>query len=327
MNGEKRMLKIQSSAPSRVDLSGGAADLFGKCTLCCAISLRTYIELLPGGEIITILINDNPPSLNDVPLIEAVIQRAHARALNFTLNIHSDVPLSSGLGGSASLSVSLLHGLTIMQGKEMTLYELAEQAQRAETDLGMLNGYQDWYAAAFGGLLFLDFKGKMNDPITDEPYATVEDLNLYKNSLFFVVAHTRVPHDSSASNQQLYTLYKNGNKKVRSLINTLDTITRDAKKALIWNDIEVLSQIIKKNQEIIQQFGRSSPENEHLIKTAYQGGALACKVTGAGQGGCIAALCRGRKMQHSVSDALLEETDAVYPVSIDKGVTTETMEE
>ncbi|MBU7031577.1 MAG: hypothetical protein HXS53_03520, partial [Theionarchaea archaeon] len=118
-----------------------------------------------------------------------------------------------------------------------------------------------------------------------------------------------------------------GNKKVRSLIETLDTITRDAKKALIWNDIELLSQIVQRNQEIIRQFGRSSPMTEHLIETALQGGALAGKVTGAGHGGCIAALCNGRKPQKSVTDALLEETHMVYPVSIDRGVRVKVMEE
>ena len=65
---------------------------------------------------------------------------------------------------------------------------------------------------------------------------------------------------------------------------------------------------------------RSAPENEKLIKAAYKGGALACKVTGAGHGGCIAALCSGKKNQNEVRDALLKETDAVFSVEVDKGV-------
>ncbi|MGD2072919.1 MAG: hypothetical protein PVG65_05480 [Candidatus Thorarchaeota archaeon] len=320
-------MKIKSSAPARIDLSGGAADLFGKCTLCCAVSLRTYTHIHNDRSESAVFIEGNPTPLQNVPLIEAVIARAQITPSQFTLHIHSDIPHSSGLGGSAALGVSLLQGLTLLQKKEITPYELAEQTQRAESDLGNLNGYQDWYATAFGGILFLDFKNKTPHPDKDEPYATVEDLTSYGDSLRFVVADTQIDHDSTVSNRHLYTSYMNGNEKIKSLIDTLDTITRDAKKALIWKDIELLGQIIEKNQEIIRYFGRSLPENERLIQSALSGGALACKVTGAGLGGCVAALCSGKIMQQSVTDALLEETDAVYPVQIDTGAVAESVEE
>jgi len=320
-------MDIESSAPARIDLSGGAADLFGKCTLCCAISLRTYTRMSTESTNTGVFMEGTPTPLHTAPLIQAVIAQAHLRPSQFTLHIHSDIPPSSGLGGSAALGVSLLKGLSLLQKKDIPPHELAEQTQRAESDLDRLNGYQDWYAAAFGGICFLDCRGKTPHPEEDEPYATVENLTSYTSSLCFVVADTQVAHDSTLSNRHLYTAYMNGNEKIRSMIDLLDTITRDAKKALIWNDIESLAQIVEKNQEIMRYFGRSLPENEQLIETALRGGALACKVTGAGMGGCIAALCNGKTMQHSVRDALLEETDAVYPVRVDTGACATLLEE
>lgn len=311
------MTRIVCSAPSRIDLSGGAADIFGKCTLNCAISLRAYCEITPSSEI-SVTLEGRPVFLDDVPVIKAALARANVD-LGVQLSIHSDIPKASGLGGSASMTVSIMYGLHVLSKKPINLYEIAEQAQRAETDLGMLNGYQDWYAAAFGGVLFLDFRGKCNKPIEEEPYTTVEDLSGYMD-LRFVVADTRVSHSSALSNDRLYQNYMNGDKKVVSLIDRLDTITREAKKAVVHRDMENLSDIVKENQEIIRMFGRSAPENEELIEAAYKGGALACKVTGAGHGGCIAAVCSGRKNQQAVRDSLLEETDAIYPVIVDKGV-------
>ena len=105
-----------------------------------------------------------------------------------------------------------------------------------------------------------------------------------------------------------------------SLIDRLDIITREAKKAVVHKDMEKLSEIVKENQDIIRKFGRSAPENEELIEAAYKGGALACKVTGAGYGGCIAALCSGKRNQESVKDSLLKVSDAVFPVETDRGV-------
>ena len=320
------MSRIVSSAPSRIDLSGGAADIFGKCTLASAISLRTFCEVRPGSNV-EVILEGTPVSLDDVPVIKAAIARVQAESLHFQLSVHSEVPRASGLGGSGSMTVALMYGLNLFQKKEMNLYELAEQAQRAETDLGMLNGYQDWYAAAFGGLLFLDFRGKCNKKIEEEPYTTVEDLSAYKGDMKFVVADTKVSHSSALSNDMLYQNYMEGDKEVVSLVDQLDTITREAKKAVVHKDMEKLSGIVQENQEIIRKFGRSAPENEQLIEAAYKGGALACKVTGAGHGGCIAALCSGRRNQQSVQDSLLEETDAVFSVKVDIGVFAESEED
>lgn len=322
----ENMTLVLCSAPSRIDLSGGAADIFGKCTLNCAISLRTYCEVQLIHKGIEIILEGAPVLLDDVPVIKAAIRRAKVQSLHFQLSIHSEVPKASGLGGSASMTVPIIYALNLLSDTKVNLYELAEQAQRAETDLGMLNGYQDWYAAAFGGLLFLDFKGKCNKKTEEEPYATVEDLSSYKGDMKFVVADTKVSHSSAVSNDTLYQNYMKGYKKVVALIDQLDRITREAKKAVVHRDMEKLSKIIKENQEIIRKFGRSAPENEHLIEAAYRGGALACKVTGACQGGCIAALCSGERNQISVRDSLLEETDAVFPVEVDRGVTIESRE-
>ena len=321
------MSRIVCSAPSRIDLSGGAADIFGKCTLNCAISLRTYCEVQSGEEGIEVMLEETPVLLDDVPVIKAAINRAKALDLNAEISIHSEVPKASGLGGSASVTVSLIYGLNRFRNMQINLYEIAEQAQRAETDLAMLNGYQDWYAAAFGGLLFLDFWGKSNKPIVEEPYAVVENLSAYIGDLNFVVADTRVCHSSALSNDMLYENYMKGDKEVVSLIDRLNVITREAKKAVVHKDLETLSEIVQENQEIIRKIGRSAPENEQLIEAAYKGGALACKVMGAGHGGCIAALCSGKRNQRSVKNSLLEETNAIFPVGIDKGVLTEKKEQ
>lgn len=321
----KSMSTIVCSAPSRVDLSGGAADIFGKCTLNSAISLRTYCEIAPSSEI-GVTLEGTSVSLDDVPVIKAAINRAKAQDLSVHISIHSEVPKASGLGGSASMTVSLIYALDLFRKMQINLYEIAEQAQRAETDLGMLNGYQDWYAAAFGGLLFLDFREKSNKKIKEEPYATVEDLSLYMKDMRFVVADTGVSHSSALSNDAVYQKYVEGDKEIVLLIDRLDVITREAKKAVVHRDVEKLAGIVEENQEIIRKFGRSAPENEKLIGAAYRGGALACKVTGAGHGGCIVALCSGRRNQQSVKASLLEEIDAVYAVEIDKGVFVESEE-
>ncbi|MBU6996737.1 MAG: hypothetical protein HXS41_08230 [Theionarchaea archaeon] len=315
------MPHIKCSAPSRVDLSGGAADMFGKCTLCSAISLRTYCEVACAKRG-AIIMEGAPVALHQVPVLASTLARI-TTSFNAELSIHSEVPVSAGLGGSASMSVAVLYALSLFTSNAMSLYEIAEQAQRAETDLGMLNGYQDWYAASFGGLLFLDFRGKSNKPIDQEPYATVEPLSHYKGNIRFVVADTGVSHSSAASNDELYRRYKAGDKKIVALIERLDWITREGKRAIIERDIEQLGDVIKENQDIMREVGRSIPENEQLIKAAYRGGAVACKVTGAGQGGCIAALCSGDRNQKSVEDRLLEETSNVFPVQIDDGVRTE----
>ena len=72
----------------------------------------------------------------------------------------SDLPGRTGLGTSSSFTVGLLHALHAYFKKSVPPEQLAREAITIERErVKDPGGHQDQYAAAYGGLLRLDFSG------------------------------------------------------------------------------------------------------------------------------------------------------------------------
>ena len=71
---------------------------------------------------------------------------------------HTDAPLESGLGGSASHAVSMIRAFNQFNNIDMTNDEVARLAYSIERNvLGIEGGYQDQWAAAHGGINYMHF--------------------------------------------------------------------------------------------------------------------------------------------------------------------------
>ena len=160
-------MKVTSSAPARIDLSGGATDWCGMHTLAMAINLRSYatVEKIKNRNLVQIKFGDlyeeykEPIYGTGLDLLKAVIELSKLKG--FRVEYRTDIPRGSGLGGSGPLTVATLFALKKLFKKEWSNYYIAELAQRAETlKLKIVCGYQDQYTPTFGGLLFMDFEGK-----------------------------------------------------------------------------------------------------------------------------------------------------------------------
>ena len=76
------------------------------------------------------------------------------------LFLASEIPPGTGLGSSASVCVNILKTLTNYLHRPLSKYQLAEQSFHiARNVLGKHVGKQDEYAAAFGGLNYISFRG------------------------------------------------------------------------------------------------------------------------------------------------------------------------
>lgn len=76
----------------------------------------------------------------------------------------SDLPARTGLGSSSSFTVGLLNALYTFKGTEASPEDLAREAVVIERErVGDPGGHQDQYAAAFGGLIRINF-GKDHPP-------------------------------------------------------------------------------------------------------------------------------------------------------------------
>ncbi|MFQ5822767.1 MAG: hypothetical protein ACE5JB_01800 [bacterium] len=245
-----------------------------------------------------------------------------------SVEYESTIPMQSGLSGSTALLVALLQGLLTWQNKYPSRYQLAEMARYIELNhLKVVCGYQDAYMCVFGGLNYMDFRGKQfNREAKTELFATIEPLGLYMSKyhdLPFLFALTGVQRVSGSVHKPLRDRWLEGDREVVQSYERITEIAQLGKKALLNYDWSFLGQLMNENHAIQRNLGGSGESNEQLISAALEVGALGAKLAGAGEGGTIIALWPYED-KGTLEQALLNAgAIACYRPVIDEGVTIE----
>jgi galactokinase/mevalonate kinase-like predicted kinase len=308
--------KVVCSAPGRAGIIGNPTDMYGGAVISCSVGMRARVTVTPaesivlatnGKECLIESQDDLRPrsDLFDIP--RAILSYMHLPALECRIQYESDIPLCSGMSGSTALVVAMLQALLAWQGKYPDRYRLAERARYIELNyLKVVCGYQDAYMCAFGGLNYLDFRGKQFYRSEEaETFATVEPLADYAPELPFVLGFTGVQHTSGAVHKPIRERWLEGEAAVVDGYKRITEIARMGKKALLLQDWPALGRLMNENHAVQRGLGGSGESNERLIDAALQAGAPGAKLAGAGSGGTIVALWP-REDASLLEDALRE---------------------
>ena len=228
--------------------------------------------------------------------------------------VWSDVPRQSGLGGSSLFVLLALAGLREFYGLDPAGhndYVLAELAQRVEArELGITCGYADRYVPLFGGIAYLDYRGKLHQTDIDgEPYVTYEYLDNWVQELPFVAVTTGIQHDSGDVHGRMRPRYvqeydawllEKGEPPllVRLMQQAYETAWQ-GKAALLRGDLECFGHLMNNNHRLVDEMmsqcgfcDGAGWANNLFVQVALENGALGAKLTGAGGGGSVFALVR-----------------------------------
>jgi D-glycero-alpha-D-manno-heptose-7-phosphate kinase len=315
-----RVTKVRARAPLRLGFAGGGTDIspycdtFGGCVLNatigmfahCSIELRNdwcvkFIALDHESEIQTAADAAPPPS---EPF--ALHQAVHARiarqflggtALPVTVTTASDASAGSGLGSSSTLVVAMVQAYRELLALPLDEYQVAELAYRIEReDAGLAGGRQDQYAAAFGGINFIEFRGgqAMVNSLRVRPSVLME------LEAMMVLYRTGISRDSSRIiREQCNSLHG----AEETALQAMHQMGRDAcvmKEALLQGDLNAFSDILARGWEAKKRTaaGITTPEIDRIHELALSAGALAGKVSGAGGGGYLFFLVPPERRPH-----------------------------
>ena len=332
MSSERRVQLC--SAPGRAGIIGNPTDMYGGAVLSCSVPLRATVTLTPApglvletnGERCEIhSADDLRPRQDRFDIARAVLDYLHLPPLECRIEYGSEIPLRSGMAGSTALTVALLRSLLEWLGVHINLYQLAERARYIELNyLRVVCGYQDACMCTFGGLNYMDFRGKQFYRRAEaELYATIEPLGSYVSALPFVLGYTGVQHSSHAVHKPLRERWLEGDQAVVQGYERITELARMGKKALIEGDWIGLGRLMNENHAIQRDLGGSGESNERLIAAARDAGALGAKLAGAGDGGTIIALWP-KQDSHPLEEALCQAgACAFYRPQVMPGVSLE----
>jgi len=328
---------IIATAPGRAGIIGNPTDGYGGSMIACSIKNRARVTIEKADQLIVenaygrkVLRwkSDFENQGDYFDIVRSILRYFKAYDLKARITIHSDIPVQAGLAGSTAVLASTLAAVTAFLGFKFHKYHLAELNRYIELHYMKCQcGYQDAYMTTFGGLNYLDFRGKeYYKDLDKEIYATVEPLAPFVKKLPFVVAHTGIKHHSGNFHKPLRERWLEGDKAVIEGYKEIAHLAREGKKALLNEDWDELAYLMNKNHEIQNSLADSGEQNIRMIKVARENGALAAKLAGAGGGGTIIALTlESEKTLKALKEAGAEEFVEIAPCA--EGVKVDVVEE
>jgi D-glycero-alpha-D-manno-heptose-7-phosphate kinase len=302
---------VRARAPLRLGLAGGGSDLspycdrYGGFVLNATIDKYAYATIQPRADgRVRLVAADQRQAWEGSPeaaceldatmsLHKGVYRRAvqelnGGRPLAITLTTTLDAPAGSGLGSSSTLVVAMVTACAEWCGVTLGDYQTAQLAFDIERrDVGLAGGQQDQYAAAFGGVNFMEFSA--DDRVIVNPLR-VKTWILSELEASLVLFYSGVSRDSSTIiEEQCYRLTDGIDPGAVEAMHAVKVSALRMKESLLLGDLQAFVAGMNCSWLMKKRTARdiSNPLLDRLHARVMNAGALGGKVSGAGGGGFL----------------------------------------
>ena len=174
---------IISRTPLRISVVGGGSDLpvfyrrFGGAVVSTSINQFVYVTINKKFDEKIRVSYSRTEEARTVDRIKHPLVREAMKLLHIQGGVEitsiADIPArGTGLGSSSSFTVGVLHVLHAYAERHASAEQLAREASQIEIErCNEPIGKQDQYAAAFGGLNFIQFNA--DDSVSVEPIVVI----------------------------------------------------------------------------------------------------------------------------------------------------------
>jgi len=313
----------RAKAPLRLSFAGGGTDVppfpqqEGGLVLSATINRYAYGALAPRsdgtigvesvdfGLRVDYGVEDDFAFDGKLDLVKAALRDfGHpGEERGFDLFLHANAPPGSGLGSSSAVMVTLIGLLKEYQSLPLTDYEIAELAFRLERhDLGIKGGYQDQYAATFGGFNFIELEGER---VIVNPLRIPADV-MHELEHNMLLAYTGTTRQSHGIIDDQTSRFESGDADTLAGLRMQKELAVEMKNALLQRRLTEFGGLLGTAWEQKKRLSPkiATPFIDEAYAEACANGALGGKVTGAGGGGYMLFFCPFEK-KHRVAEALI----------------------
>jgi mevalonate kinase len=267
------------SAPGKVFLFGEHAVVYGKPGIAMAIKPRVFVTVR----------NTKHPQHAKSPYIDGCFE---AMGVMGSVYINSQIPSSSGLGSSAAVTVATLSAINDEFSLHKTREDVANMAFEIEKKVQKGRASPtDTTVSMYGGLVLITGGSRRRLP---------------PQNLHVVVGDSLISH----STIKMVELVGEEKKKHPEIIDPiLDAIEGASMSAIHYLDNpKELGRYMNMNHALLEALGVGHPQLSKIVLASRAAGAFGAKITGAGGGGSMVALCP-RHLKQRVANAI-EACDA-----------------
>lgn len=294
----------KSSAPGKIILFGEHAVVYGRPALAVPVTqVHADVEVTDtdsAGIWIDAPDIDLHAELNTLPSdhpIAAVIHNLFflSRVSPFpTVNIKitSTIPVASGLGSGAAVTVALTRALSTHINYAMTdervntfVYEIEKLHH------GTPSGIDNTVITYAKPVYFV--KGQAIETFkVGQPFT-------------IVIGDTGVSAPTKESVGDVRKLWEADKTKWESLFDKVGELVKEARNSIESGKTKELGMLMNQNHTVLQELTVSSPELDKLVSAARTAGALGAKLSGGGRGGNMIALVEPSQAE-AVAQSLLD---------------------
>ena len=208
------------------------------------------------------------------------------------IKITSTIPIASGLGSGAAVSVAIIRALSAYLGKPLDDEKVNEIAYKVEKiHHGTPSGI-DNTVVTYGKPIFF---------VKDNPIELLEVAKPFT----LLIADTGISAPTKKSVADVRKLWEENPQKMNVLFATAGSIVRTARQSIEGGHPERLGALMNENHRILREMDVSCQELDDLTEASLNSGAFGAKLSGGGRGGNMIALS-AKENAPEISAALYE---------------------
>ncbi len=263
------------SAPGKIYLFGEHAVVYGEPAIACAVELRTRVSAKKADAItISSGIGNTGLDFDVHPYVSSAIKKMGSP--NVSIEITSDIPVGSGLGSSAAVTIATLAAINIEFELGYENEELARMGHEIEKEVQGAASPTDTFVSTFGGAVEIPSRKRLE----------LLDCGI-------VIGNTNKgasPKKTAKLVQQVARLKEQYPDAINPIIKTIGSFAKQGEALVSEKNYIALGKLMNVNHGLLDALGVCTMELSALVYAARNAGAYGAKLTGAGGGGCMVAL-------------------------------------
>ncbi len=294
---------VTASAPGKIILFGEHAVVYGRPALAVPVnrvSAETTVTESPRPGVwihapqvsLEAELTSLPPGHPIGAAIQIVFHRLGlASPPDLDIHITSTIPIASGLGSGAAVTISLIRALSAFLGRSLPSDEVNACAYEVEKLYHGTPSGIDNTVITYGRPVYF-VKGTSPEPLH------------VGRSFILVIGDTGIAAPTRQSVADVRALWQTDPRRWEKVFDQIGSIAQSARQAIERGNIEALGPLMNANHALLQELTVSSPELDQLVQAARQAGAAGAKLSGGGRGGNMIALVAPNDAER-VAQALL----------------------